>query len=95
VWGNTKGGTLGDARYLFMRPLLDGDRLVGFWEYDVDAGAVVFGTFDALAPRRRKAIEALAGDIAAFLRDDVGHAHSFSLDSDDSVRERAALVKAM
>ncbi|WP_375768185.1 winged helix DNA-binding domain-containing protein [Archangium gephyra] len=95
VWGKMKGGTLGDARYLFMRPLLDGDRLVGFWEYDMDAGAVVFGTFDALAPKRRKAIEALAGDIAAFLRDDVGHAHSFSLDSDDSVRDRAALVKAM
>ncbi len=95
VWGNTKGSTLGDARYLFMRPLLDGDRLVGFWEYDVDAGAVVFGTFDPLAPKRRKAVEALAGDIAAFLRDDVGRAHSFSLDSDDSLRERAALVKAM
>ena len=95
VWGHTKGGTLGDSRYLFMRPLLDGDRLVGFWEYDVDAGAVVFGTFDKLAPKRRKAVETHAGDIAAFLRDDVGHAHSFSLDSDDSVRERAALVKEM
>ncbi|REG29453.1 winged helix DNA-binding protein [Archangium gephyra] len=95
VWGNTKGGTLGDARYLFMRPLLDGDRLVGFWEYDVDAGAVVFGTFDKLAPKRRKAVEALAADVATFLREEVGHAHSFSLDSDDTVRERAALVKAM
>ncbi|MCY1082136.1 DNA glycosylase AlkZ-like family protein [Archangium lansingense] len=95
VWGTTKGSTLGDARYLFMRPLLDGDRLVGFWEYDVDAGAVVFGTFDKVAPKRRKAVEALAGEIATFLRDDVGRAHSFSLDSDDSLRERAALVKEM
>ncbi|HYO55527.1 DNA glycosylase AlkZ-like family protein [Archangium sp.] len=95
VWGTTKGSTLGDARYLSMRPLFDGDRLVGFWEYDVDAGAVVFGTFDKLAPKRRKAVEAFAEDVAAFLRDDVGHAHSFSLDSDDSLRERVALVKAM
>jgi hypothetical protein len=95
VWGNTKGSTLGDARHMFMRSLFDGDRLVGLWEYDLDAGAVVFGTFDTLAPKRRKAVEVLAKDVAAFLRDDVGHAHSFSLDNDDSVRERAALVKAM
>ena len=95
VWGNTKGSTLGDARHLFMRALLDGDRLVGFWEYDVDAGNVVFGTFDPLAPKRRKAVEALAQDVATFLREDIGHAHSFSLDNDDTVRERAELVKAM
>nr|AYM53823.1 hypothetical protein [Archangium sp.] len=48
-----------------------------------------------MAPKRRKAVEALAADIATFLRDDVGRAHSFSLDSDDTLRERAALVKAM
>jgi hypothetical protein len=95
VWGNTKGSTLGDARHLFMRALLDGDRLVGFWEYDVDAGKVVFGTFDPLAPKRRKAVEALAQEVATFLREDMGHAHSFSLDNDDTVRERAELVKAM
>lgn len=95
VWGTKRGRTLGDARYLFMRPLLDGDRLVGFWEYDVDEEAVVFGTFDKLAPRRRKAVEALAGDVAAFLRDEVGHAHSFSLDSDEALRKRVALIEAM
>jgi hypothetical protein len=95
VWGNTRGGTLGDARYMHMRSLFDGDKLVGLWEYDPDAGAVVFGTFDKLAPKRRKAVEALAGEVASFLRDDVGHARSFSLDTEDTVRERTALVKAM
>ncbi|WNG50880.1 winged helix DNA-binding domain-containing protein [Archangium minus] len=95
VWGNTRGGTLGDARHMFMRSLFDGDRLVGLWEYDLDAGAVVFGTFDTLAPKRRKAVEALAEEVAAFLRDDMGHAHSFVLDNDEAVRERAAIVKAL
>ncbi|MFL5359140.1 DNA glycosylase AlkZ-like family protein [Archangium sp.] len=95
VWGMSKGGTLGDSRYMFMRSVFDGDRLVGFWEYDIDAGAGVFGTFDTLAPKRRKALEARVADVAAFLRDDVGHARSFNLDTDGFVRERAAFVKAM
>ncbi|HEX8439111.1 DNA glycosylase AlkZ-like family protein [Archangium sp.] len=96
VWGNTKGGgTLGDTRYMHMRSLFDGDTLVGLWEYDPDAEAVVFGTFDKLAPKRRKAVEALAEDTACFLRDDMGHARSFALDSEDTVRERTALVKAL
>ncbi|QRK09883.1 hypothetical protein JQX13_07190 [Archangium violaceum] len=46
---------------MFMRSLFDGDRLVGLWEYDLDAGAVVFGTFDFVldndeAVRERAAI---------------------------------------
>ncbi|QRN98653.1 winged helix DNA-binding domain-containing protein [Archangium violaceum] len=95
VWGNTKGSTLGDARHMSIRSLFDGDRLVGLWEYDPDAGTVVFGTFDKLAPKRRKAVEVLAEGMATFLREDMGHARSFSLDSEDTVRGRAAIVKAL
>ncbi len=95
VWGNTKGGTLGDARHMFMRGLFDGDRLVGLWEYDPDEGAVVFGTFDKLAPRRLKEVRALAEDVGTFLREELGHAHSFAIDNDDAVRARAARVKAL
>lgn len=95
VWGNTKGGTLGDARHMFMRGLFDGDRLVGLWEFDPDAGAVVFGTFDTLAPKRRKAVQALAEDVGTFLREELGHARSFVIDTDEAIRARAALVKAL
>jgi Winged helix DNA-binding domain len=95
VWGSTQGSTLGDARHMGMRGLFDGDKLVGLWEYDPDAGAVVFSTFDKLAPKRRKEVQALAEDVGTFLREDLGHARSFSIDSEDSVRERAALVKAL
>jgi hypothetical protein len=94
-WGSTKPGTLGGGRYMAMRVLLDGDRLVGLWEYDPDAEKVVFHTFDALPPKRRRAVEAVAEDVATFLREDVGHARSFTLDSTDTVRERAARIQAM
>jgi hypothetical protein len=94
-WGSSKPGTLGEGRYMALRGLLDGDRLVGLWEYDPDAEAVVFHTFDALPPKRRRAVQALAEDVATFLREDVGHARSFTLDSTDTVRERAATIQAM
>jgi hypothetical protein len=94
-WGNTKPGTIGEARHMAMRSVLDGDALVGLWEYDPDSESVVLSTFDPLPPKRRKAVQALAEDVAAFLRDDVGHACSFSLDTMDAVRERAARLKAL
>jgi hypothetical protein len=95
VWGQTKGTTLGDAKHISMRALLDGDRLAGMWEYDPDAGEVVFGTWDPLPRARRDAALALAKDVGRFLREEIGHAKSFSLDTVDGVHERAAIVKAL
>jgi hypothetical protein len=95
VWGRMRGSTLGDAGHIQMRTLLDGDRVAGLWEYAPDEGAVVFTTFEPLAVKRRKAVQALADDMAAFLRDELGHARSFTLDTMDAVRERAAAVRAM
>jgi hypothetical protein len=94
-WGNTKGTTLGDVRHISARTLFDGDRLVGFWEYDPSAEAVVFNTFDPLPPKRKRAAQELAESVAAFLKDDVGHARSFSLDTMEAVQERATLIKKM
>jgi hypothetical protein len=65
------------------------------WEYDPDEGKVVFGTFDPLPPPRKRAVRALADGIGELLREDLGHAKSFTLDTMDEVRKRAAVVKAM
>ncbi len=94
-WGNTQGTTLGDAKHLSGRTLFDGDRLVGFWEFDPASGKVVFSTFDPLPPKRKKAAQALADDVATFLKEDLGHARSFSLDSMEAVQERADAIKKM
>jgi hypothetical protein len=95
AWGQSKDVTLGDARHMSMRPLIRGDRLGGLWEYDPDTGKVVFGTFDPLPAKSRRTVEALAEDTARFLRDEIGHAKSFTLDTTGALRERAGLVKAM
>jgi hypothetical protein len=74
VWGNTQGGTLGDARG--------------------QAGGPV-DTFDTLASKRRKEVRALAEDVGTFLREELGHARAFVIDTDEAIRGRAALVKAL
>jgi len=95
VWGTSKATTLGQATHMSMRALADGDRITGLWEYDPDAARVVFGTFDPLPPARRKAVEAQAEELGRFLREELGHARSFALDTEASLRERARLVEAL
>jgi hypothetical protein len=94
-WGNSKGSTLGAVTHNSMRTLFDGDRLVGFWEYDPSAEEIVFNTFDPLPPKRKRTAQELAASLSTFLKDDVGHARSFSLDTMEAVQERANLVKKM
>jgi hypothetical protein len=94
-WGNTKGTTLGDVKHVSARTLFDGDRMVGFWEYDPSSKSIVFNTFDPLPPKRKRAAQELAERLATFLQDDVGHARSFSLDTMEAVQERADVIKKM
>jgi hypothetical protein len=95
VWGTTRGTTLGDATHMSMRALVEGDRITGLWEYDPDQKRIVFGTFEPMAPARRKQAEAQAEDLGRFLREEIGHARSFVLDTENALRERARLVKTL
>jgi hypothetical protein len=95
VWGSSQPSTLGEARHLAARALIVDGMLAGFWELDPDAGRVVTATLDPLAPERRKAVDALAEDMATFLLQELGHGRSFSLDTDDAMRDRAKRVRAL
>jgi hypothetical protein len=91
----TKGGTLGDAKHVAVRSVFDGDTMVGFWEFDPSSGKGVFATFDPLPPKRKKAVQERVDDVTRFLKEEVGHARSFSLDTMEQVQERAELIKKM
>lgn len=93
--GSKKDSTLGEVKHLKVRPLLDGERVVGFWEFDPAADKIVFATFDPLPPKRKKAAQELADTLAVFLKEELGHARSFSLDTDEQVQERAELIQKM
>lgn len=93
VWGNTKGSTIGEAKHIASRSIVTGDGLVGFWEYDPDAGELVTTTFEPLGAAQARELAALADETAAFLKSEIGHAKIFSLDSDDEIRKRAKALK--
>jgi hypothetical protein len=69
--------------------ILDRGRLIGFWEYDADAGEIVWATFDG---RRPAALREAVARTEAFVRDELGDARSFSLDSPKS---RAPRIEAL
>lgn len=94
-WGGSRPTTLGEARHIGYRPLIAGEKVVGFWEYDPDAGEVVTATFEPLARGEQKALGEARERVAARVRDDLGHARSFSLDTDDALRRRAAQLRRM
>lgn len=69
--------------------ILDRGRIVGLWEYDPEATAIVWTSFVAGSAALRQAVR----DTEAFVRDELGDARSFSLDSPRSRARRIAALR--
>jgi hypothetical protein len=93
--GRTSGGRaprpLGALQDLPSHAIIDRGRLVGLWEYDADAGDVAWATFDDR--HDQDALRAAVDATAARVRDQLGDARSFSLDSPASRRPRLAALR--
>jgi hypothetical protein len=72
--------------------ILDRGRVIGLWEYDADKAHIAWGTFGA---KKTKQLEAAVEEVGAFVRDQLGDARSFSLDSPKSRVKRVAAVRAL
>ncbi len=71
-------------------PILDRGRIVGLWQYDPDAGRIVWWAFD----RADEALRAEIDRTETWIRDDLGDFRSFSLDSPASRQSRLAALRA-
>jgi hypothetical protein len=91
AWGRGKGSTIGDTTHPTLRPVVAGGRIAGFWEFDPDRKEVVLGLFSRAGAATQRRLAGLAEELTELLRD-LGHAHSFSLDTDDELRRRLASV---
>ncbi|MGE3350314.1 MAG: crosslink repair DNA glycosylase YcaQ family protein [Planctomycetota bacterium] len=100
-WGRGAAGrgdgatTLRTASHPALRPLIADGRLSGFWEYDPDAGVAVPSCFRTPSRQAQVLIEELSASTSAFLREELGHGRSFSLDTDDDLRRRLALLRTI
>jgi hypothetical protein len=73
--------------------ILERGRLVGLWEYDADAREIVWATFDRST--RDRALADAVEATQAFVRDQLGDARSFSLDSPKSRAPRLETLRRM
>lgn len=89
---DTTEKALGGLSDLPSHAILDRGRVIGLWEYDADAGAIAWGTFGV---KKTKRLTAAVEETEAFVRDQLGDARSFSLDSPKSRVARIAAVKKL
>jgi hypothetical protein len=88
----TEKGTaeIGSLQYLPSHAIVDRGRLVGLWEYDPAAGAIVWMSFVGDDAALRKAVK----EMESFVRDELGDARAFSLDSPKSREPKIAALRA-
>ena len=72
--------------------ILDRGQIIGLWEFDADAGEIVWATFGR---RKDKSLAAVVEETEAFVRDQLGDARSFSLDSPKSRAARLDSLRKM
>jgi len=71
--------------------ILDRGRIVGLWEYDPSAAAIAWHSF---VPRNQD-LDAAVARTEAFVRDQLGDARSFSLDSPESRAPKIQAIREM
>jgi hypothetical protein len=82
------GGALLD---LPSHAILEDGRVAGLWEYDAEKQQIVAGVFGKITPAVKKAIAATE----EFVREQLGDARQFSLDSPESRKERLARLRKL
>lgn len=81
--------TLGGLNDLPSHAILDRGRIVGLWEFDPEEGAIVWASFGVDDAALREAV----ARTERYVRDDLGDARSFSLDSPASRAPRIASLR--
>jgi hypothetical protein len=79
VYGDKGVVELGGLSDLYSNAILDRGTIIGLWEYDPEVAAIVWTTFATADEALREAVDRTA----AYIRDQLGDARSFSLESQE------------
>jgi hypothetical protein len=83
---------LGSLADLPDHPIVDRGRIAGLWQYDPDAERIVWWSFEP--PEDEDALRATVARTQEYVRDQLGDARSFSLDSPKSRAPRLEALRA-
>ena len=92
VLADTAEKPLGGLSDLPSHAILDRGRVIGLWEYDAESSRIVWGTFGV---KKTKQLAAAVEETEAFVRDQLGDARSFSLDSPKSRVKRIDALRRL
>ncbi len=81
---------LGSLADLPSHAIFDRGRLIGLWEFDAESSSIAWVSF----VRKRRALEEAVKATEEFVRNDLGDARSFSLDSPKSRAPKIAALRA-
>jgi hypothetical protein len=85
--------SLGGISDLPSHAIVDRGRLIGLWEYDLDAESIVWTPFEASYRKNKKLLDRIK-EAEEFVRSELGDARSFSLDSPKSRKPRLDAMKS-
>ena len=89
TFGERPGSSVID---LAAHAIFDRGRLIGYWEYDYDAGEIVAATFSG---KKDKALEEAIDETQTYVRAQLGDARAFSLDSPKSRKPKIEALKRL
>ena len=89
---DTSEQALGGLSDLPSHAILDRGRVIGLWEFDTKTSSIAWGTFGV---KKTKHLLSLTEETEIFVRDQLGDARSFSLDSPKSRVKRIGAVRGL
>ena len=95
LYGEQGAQRMGGLTDLQSHPIFDRGSLIGLWEYDADAGAIVWATFAASQPALADAIAQAVARTETFIGDGLGAGRGNSLDDPTSRAPRIAALRAL
>jgi hypothetical protein len=89
---DTAEKALGGLSDLPSHAILDRGRVIGLWEFDTETSSIAWGTFGV---KKTKQLTSVIEETEAFVRDQLGDARSFSLDSPKTRVTRIGAVRGL
>jgi hypothetical protein len=94
-WGPMSGGPIRATKHPHLRAVLVDGALAGFWDVDASMQRQVLAWLDAPSKAVARAAEQQVGALRRFMKDELGHAKTHSIDSDAKIDERFELVSGL
>lgn len=91
-WGPMHGGSIRATKHPHLRALLVDGELAGFWDVSAAMDRQVLAWLDQPSKAIARAAERQVAALRGFMADGLGHAKTYSIDSDKKIDERFELV---